>query len=72
MRSKITLDESPNAALDKTLLNKYYALPQPENKIQAKYIWIDGTGESVRSKTRTIDFIPKQPVGNYKNLYNII
>ncbi|XP_011505450.1 PREDICTED: glutamine synthetase 2 cytoplasmic-like [Ceratosolen solmsi marchali] len=61
-RSRTTLDESPNAALDKTLLNKYYALPQPENKIQAKYIWIDGTGEGVRSKTRTIDFIPKKPI----------
>ncbi|KAJ8670656.1 hypothetical protein QAD02_001915 [Eretmocerus hayati] len=58
---KAMLDDSPNAALDKTLLNRYYALPHPENKIQAKYIWIDGTGEGLRSKSRTVDFMPKKP-----------
>ncbi|XP_014204298.1 glutamine synthetase 1, mitochondrial-like isoform X2 [Copidosoma floridanum] len=55
------LDDSPNAALDKTLLNKFYALPQPEDRIQAKYIWIDGTGEFLRSKSRTLEFVPKKP-----------
>lgn len=63
--SRVILRESPNAALDKTLLNKYLDLPQPENKIQAKYIWIDGTGESLRSKTRTVDFVPKHPSGYF-------
>lgn len=63
--SKAMLNDSPNADLDKTLLNRYYALPQAENQIQAKYIWIDGTGEYLRSKSRTIDFIPKKPSGNH-------
>ncbi|KAK0084983.1 hypothetical protein PV325_005980 [Microctonus aethiopoides] len=59
--SRTILKDSPNAALNKTLLNKYLDLPQPDNAIQAKYIWIDGTGEGIRSKTRTLDFIPKHP-----------
>ena len=61
------LNDSPNAATDKTILNKFLALPQPEDKIQAKYIWIDGTGEGLRSKTRTVEFIPKDPKGNYQS-----
>ncbi|XP_071571671.1 glutamine synthetase 2 cytoplasmic-like isoform X3 [Temnothorax nylanderi] len=59
--SRSMLKDSPNAALDKTLLQKYLDLPQPENAIQAKYIWIDGTGEGLRSKTRTLSSVPKHP-----------
>nr|CAD7198286.1 unnamed protein product [Timema douglasi] len=64
-----TLRNSPNATLDKTILNKYLSLPQPSNKVQATYIWIDGTGENVRAKDRTLDFLPKSvkdyPIWNY-------
>lgn len=36
---------------DKTILRRYLELPQPENKVMATYVWIDGTGENLRGKT---------------------
>jgi hypothetical protein len=35
-------------AMDKAVLRRYLDLPQPDNKVMATYIWIDGTGENVR------------------------
>lgn len=58
-----TLDESPNACINKSILDKFMSLPMPEDKIQATYIWIDGSGEYLRCKDRTLDFIPKTVKG---------
>lgn len=54
------LINSPNAALSKTILIKYMDLPVT-GKIQATYVWIDGTGENLRCKDRTVEFIPDDP-----------
>lgn len=68
----MTLQESPNACINKTLLDRYMTLELPDGKIIATYIWIDGTGESLRCKDRTLDFIPKTPKGWYNLQFNYL
>ena len=41
-----------SAATDKAVLRRYLDLPQPDNKVMATYIWIDGTGENLRGMMR--------------------
>jgi hypothetical protein len=48
-------------ATDKAVLQRYLNIPQPEDKFLATYIWIDGSGENLRSKTMTVGFEPKAP-----------
>ncbi|XP_073833403.1 glutamine synthetase 2 [Musca autumnalis] len=55
------LEDSPNAHINKTILDRYLSLPVKENIVQATYVWIDGTGEDLRCKDRTLDFIPQKP-----------
>lgn len=58
-----TLENSPNAILNKSVADRYRNLQQPDDKIKATYIWIDGTGENLRAKTRTVDATPQKPEG---------
>ncbi len=49
---------SASSKLNKAVKQQYMDLPQGD-MVQAMYIWIDGSGEGVRCKTRTLDSEPK-------------
>ncbi len=49
-------------ATDKGVLSRYLAKPQGE-RVQAMYIWIDGTGENLRCKTKSLESEPKKITG---------
>ena len=53
---------------DKAVLERYLSLPQGE-RVCATYVWIDGTGEGMRSKVKCLNSKPSKmedlPVWNY-------
>ncbi len=53
-------EERIGSLLDHTIVDKYAALEQ-KGKICAEYVWIGGTGSDLRSKTKTLDKMPKSP-----------
>lgn len=54
---------SLSSQLNKAVRQQYMSLPQG-NTCMVTYVWIDGTGEGLRSKTRTLYEEPKTPAGN--------
>ncbi|XP_031636241.1 glutamine synthetase 2 cytoplasmic-like [Contarinia nasturtii] len=50
-----TLETSPNARINKTLLDRYAKLEIPENKVIVTYIWFD---DCIRSKERVLNLAP--------------
>merc|ERR1712130_78269 len=57
-----------NSQTNKSVLDRYMELSQG-TRVQALYIWIDGTGEGLRSKTKTLEKKPTSvdelPIWNY-------
>lgn len=52
-----------DSLLNKRTLQHYFTIPQPEDTVQVMYVWIDGTGEYLRCKTKTVNFVPKTAEG---------
>ena len=50
-----------NIETNKTVMDRYRELEIPDGKVLAMYVWIDGTGQNLRCKTRTLDAIPADP-----------
>lgn len=54
---------SHSSRLNKLVREQYMKLPQ-DGLVQVTYVWIDGSGEGVRCKTRTLGKEPKSIEGN--------
>jgi len=54
--------DETGAKTDKAVYNRYMELDQGD-RVQVMYVWIDGTGEYVRAKTKTMESEPMKPEG---------
>merc|ERR1712179_549462 len=55
----------------KDVLSKYMELPQG-GSVQATYIWIDGTGQGLRSKTKTLESKPTKVADPFRRGDNVL
>ena len=52
-----------SAATDKTVMSSFMRLDQPDDRVMCEYVWIDGTGEGIRTKCKTLMEEPQKPEG---------
>ena len=52
---------SLNVETNKIVMDRYRELQGSVEQVRAMYIWIDGSGQNMRCKTRTLDFEPTDP-----------
>jgi glutamine synthetase len=56
------VDDQIRSLLDQSITRHFLTELKDQNgKICVEYVWIGGSGSDLRSKARTIDFIPKKP-----------
>lgn len=60
LRKAVKSDTMEETVDRNSAVSKYMSLDQGES-VQAMYIWIDGTGENLRCKTKTVNMEPTKP-----------
>ena len=57
--------------MSKEVSDRFARLDQGE-RVQVTYIWIDGSGQNVRAKTKTMEKEPEKPEGESNEIFSDI